>query len=363
MLGWSVATVAGAMLTGVLRADTVTDTALAPAVILALPYWNLNQGTATVASNPSGIGEVSPWIYGLDQSGRIVIQYGPDMAADVANNIEKLRYMNVRIVPSLANITDGAWSYEPIAGILHDALRMRQHVADIVQLVEREDYAGIDIDYEELRAADRDAFSTFVARLADALHAKGRILSVAVFAKTTDEGSDERNVAQDYAAIGRAADQVRLMAYDYHWPTSAPGPVAPVRWVRDVVQYAKSQVADRKIMLGIPLYGYDWSGGQGRPIAWLDAVQLSRQHGVEPLYDQANHAPWFSYTDAGGQQHTVWFENRASTAAKLNVAKQAGIGGVYMWMFGSSDPGTWTSLRMTLLNGKADADSTPKGTR
>src|SRR6185437_4363560 len=228
----------------------------------------------------------------------------------------------------------GRWSYQPVAGILHDPVRMKQHVAAIVNLVRQHHYAGVDIDYENLRAGDRQAFTAFITALATALHADGKMLSVALFAKTTNAGVDQRNLAQNYAAIGRAADQVRLMAYDYHWATSGPGPVAPLPWVRAVLKYAKSQIPARKVILGVPLYGYDWSGGHGREVSWLGAFRLARAHHVQPRYDTTSQAPWFSYTDAAGRRHVVWFENEASSRAKFGAAEGSQIGGVYLWMLG-----------------------------
>ena len=216
---------------------------------------------------------------------------------------------------------------------------MAAQVAGIVALTEREHYAGIDLDYENLHAGDRQAFTTFVTRLARALHARGKVLSVAVFAKTTNAGTDPRNVAQDYAAIGRAADQVRLMAYDYHWDSSPPGPVAPISWVRAVLRYARTQIPASKIILGVPLYGYDWVGHHGTGISWLQALRLSRQYHATAHYDQASQAPWFRYRDAAGHEHTVWFENAASSRAKFDAAQGAQIGGVYLWMYGYEDAG------------------------
>ena len=88
-------------------------------------------------------------------------------------------------------------------------------------------------------------------------------------AKTTDTGYDQRNLAQDYAALGHSADRVVVMAYDWHWAFSAPGPIAPTWWVDDVLDYATSVVPPEKLALGVGLYGYDWSGGQGsrHPVA------------------------------------------------------------------------------------------------
>ncbi|MBK0866711.1 MAG: peptidoglycan hydrolase [Saccharopolyspora sp.] len=317
-------------------------------VVASLPFWNLQAGTSTVVSNKDSVNEVSPWIYGLGGDGSVTRQYPPDRAAEVAGQVEKLRDAGVPLVPSLANITDGRWSYEPVARVLHDPRLRDRHVREIVELVEREDYEGIDIDYENLRAGDREVFSRFVTDLGNALHAKDKTLSVAVFAKASDAGYDERNVAQDYAAIGRAADQVRLMAYDYHWGTSPPGPIAPIGWVREIVDYAKSQIPPERIVLGVPLYGYDWVGDRGSNLTWLQAFQLATEHRAETHYDPVSQTPWFRYTDEQGQQHEVWFENSVSSKAKFEVARGAGIRGVYLWMYGYEDTATWTRLAESL---------------
>jgi spore germination protein YaaH len=221
-------------------------------------------------------------------------------------------------------------------------------VAAIVALVERQHYAGIDIDYEDLHASDRSAFTAFITQLAGALHAKGKVLSVDLFAKPDNRGYDQRNVAQDYQAIGQVADQVRLMGYDYHWTSSAPGPVAPIGWIRAVLRYAKTQIPASKIILGVPLFGYDWTGGHGTPVSWLQAFQLSEQYGGQPHFDAASQSPWFAYTDPSGRRHVVWFENGPSTQAKFEAAESAGIGGVYVWMYGLEDTSIWTALRQSL---------------
>ena len=46
-----------------------------------------------------------------------------------------------------------------------------------------------------------------------------------------------RAVAIATGAIGKVADYVRFMAYDYS--TSSPGPIAPIEWVRTIVKAAK----------------------------------------------------------------------------------------------------------------------------
>jgi spore germination protein len=362
---WLAVVLAGAVVAGLVAGvQRLSAPAPRPRVVVAsVPYWNIQHGTAAVLQNRHAVTEVSPWIYGLDSSGQIVTQYPPGQAETISADIGKLRAAGMRIVPSLADVTGGRWSYRPVAQVLHSPALMARQIDAIAALVEANHYAGIDIDYEQLRAGDRRDFTTFCERLATALHAKGKVLSVALFAKTSDAGNSPTNVAQDYRAIGQAADQVRLMGYDYHWASSAPGPIAPVDWLRDVLRYAKTQIPAGKIVLGIPLYGYDWSGGHGTVVSWLQALRLSREYHAAPRYDTWAQSPWFTYTDSAGRKHTVWFENAASSRAKFAVAQGAGIGGVYLWMSGYEDTGTWAALRQVLPVSAPRAPSVPSPAR
>ena len=332
-------------------------------VVASLPYWNMALGTATVLANRGAFTEASPWMYGLSPGGQIVPQYPPDQEAAVAGTLDKLRAARLPIVPTLANITGGQFVYQPVARMLNTPSLAQAHVAAIAQLVRQRGYAGIDIDYEDLHTTDRAAFSSFITSLGAALHADKKILSVAVFAKTTDAGYDQRNVAQNYAAIGRAADQVRLMAYDYHWATSPPGPVAPIWWVRDVLHYAKTQIPAHKIILGVPLYGYDWTGHQGTAVTWLQAFRLATRHKAQPRFDAASQEAWFGYTDSSGRKHVVWFENSESSTAKFAAAQGSGIGGAYLWMYGYEETSTWPALRKTLPVSGQPATGSPAAQR
>ncbi|HEY7361633.1 MAG TPA: glycosyl hydrolase family 18 protein [Streptosporangiaceae bacterium] len=345
---WLAVVAVAAVAVGLILFPATSGPAPSRVVVAALPYWNIGNGTATVLSQRGAFTEVSPWMYGLASNGQIETQYPAGQQAEVQAEIARLRAAGLRVVPTLANVDQGRFAYQPVAGILHDPERRKQHVAAITALVSRHHYAGIDIDYEDLRAGDRRVFTAFISELAAALHARDKILSVALFAKVTDAGYAPRNVAQDYAAIGRVADQVRIMAYGYHWDTSPPGPIAPVSWIRAVIRYAKREIPAAKVVLGVGLYGYDWSQGSATEVTWLRAFQLSTRYNARPRYDTTSQAPWFTYTDADGHRHTVWFENEASARAKFEIAKGSQIGGVFLWMFGYEDTGTWAALRDTL---------------
>ncbi len=323
---------------------TASATPARDTVIAAIPYWNLGPGASSVEANHQVVDEISPWIYTIGPNGSVVSAVPPQDTATASATMAKLRLLGVPLMPSVSNMVGGNFSYDAVAPMLHDPATMSRNISSITQLAVSQSYAGIDLDYEELQAGDREAFSSFVTQLADSLHAAHKTLSVAVFAKVDDAGDDPRNVAQDYAAIGVAADEVRLMTYDYHWESSPPGPIAPAGWVHDVLAYATTVIPPQKLVVGLDQAGYDWVGKRGTTISFTQAMSLASQHGVAVQWDPLSQSPWFRYTAANGTQHEVWFENAASADAKRAIADSFGVHAVFLWMYGPPDPGLWTDL-------------------
>src|SRR5207302_386263 len=104
-------------------------------------------------------------------------------------------------------------SPECVHAVLAFAEKRDAHIAQLLKLAEGS--AGLEIDYESLHLADREAFTGFIQRLAEQLHRRGQWLSVAVEPKTSDALKDKAG-AIDWQAIGRYADEVKVMAYLYH---------------------------------------------------------------------------------------------------------------------------------------------------
>jgi spore germination protein YaaH len=248
----------------------------------------------------------------------------------------------VRLIPTVQDIAGGTWQGAAVAAVLTDPTTSRRHVQAVVDAAVRGRWQGVDIDYEELPPTAGPVFTAFLRSLADQLHARGMVLSVAVPARTADQGGDD-TLAYPYQVIGAIADEVRIMAYDYSYSTSEPGPIAPLGWVESVVGYALPRVPADKVVLGLAAYGYDWVGGTGADIGAADAAALAQRRGVTPTWHDDSAGTSFDY-EAGGRRHTVWYEDARSVAAKQQVAIDNGLRGVAIWRLGSEDPQTWTSV-------------------
>lgn len=217
---------------------------------------------------------------------------------------------------------------------LHQLLCVEENrarlIGNIMDRVNNNGYDGVNIDFELMGAEDASSFTTFLRELNTALGDK--TLSVAVFARTA---RDKWPTPYQYSSIGQIADQVVVMAYDYHYRTSAPGPVAPLWWVEDVVDYMCSQMPARKVLLGMPTYGYDWGAGSGTSVTAPKLAELKQRYTLVEEFDQASMSPSYNYWDQYGVWHQVWLENEQSLQAKLNLAKTKKLGGISFWRIGT----------------------------
>ena len=95
---------------------------------------------------------------------------------------------------------------------------------------------------------------------------------------------------------------------------SKPWAIARIYEVRRVFDYAVTAIPANKILMGTPLYGRDWKipwvqDTFARTVSPQEAVHLAAKYGVAIQYDDTYQSPFFRYTDEGGQQHEVWFED------------------------------------------------------
>lgn len=301
------------------------------------------RGVASLSNEP--LTEASPVWYQPTDSGGLIFA-SDEARRSVASVTAAAQARQIALLPSISNYRNRHWDGALIHAIITNPGKRATHIAAIVDLVRVRQWAGIDIDYESLSAADRSAFSAFIRDLGDALHQAGKRLSVTVHAKTSEPGDWSGARAQDWQALGAAADEVRVMAYDYSTEDSSPGAIAPLPWVEDVLKLAVSEIPRDKIILGVPAYGYDWRSGQsGKGVQWAEAVAIADAHSAPIKWDPTTQSPWFAYTDSQGRPHTVWFEDARSMQTKLALALTYRVGGVAIWRLGGEDPAIWERLR------------------
>ncbi|MDR1928406.1 MAG: spore gernimation protein, partial [Oscillospiraceae bacterium] len=225
-------------------------------------------------------------------------------------------------------------------------------------------YTGLDLDLEYVPAASREGYNCFLAKARAWMHDEDFVLKAAVAPKAADHQPGLLFEGFDYAAQGKYNDYVTLMTYEWGYQSGPPMAVAPVGEVRKVLDYAVRRIPPKKISLGIPNYGYDWTlpfaqGSRARVVQNPAAVELAAQRRADINYDETAQTPWFNYTDDGGKAHVVWFEDARSIFRKLELVREYGLGGVSYWTVNYPFPQNWRLLeeyfRVSKLGGQEAA--------
>jgi spore germination protein len=217
-------------------------------------------------------------------------------------------------------------------------------INNILSIMKSKGYGGLNIDIEFIYPNDRDLFNQFVKRLVDALHPQGYSVSIALAVKTSANTGGILSGAQDYNVQGSLNDFVVLMTYDWGWIGGPPFPIAPINEVRRVLNYAVTAIPRSKILMGMPLYGYDWKLPfvAGATIAEMispqEAVARALKFGARIQYDILYQSPFVLYTDEKGIRHEVWFEDARSVQAKYKTVMEYKLRGVSYWEVGFSFP-------------------------
>jgi len=349
------------------------------------PYWDLAAATESFDNNVGLFDEISTfteYIINSDDGGSLISVFNdpeyPDRVSTRAHILQVAESNNILVVPSIKN-DEPPSGVNPI-NIVHDILddnppgKRASHINNIVQAVVDNEYAGIDIDYENLGSDVnyKTKFTNFICALNTELdrRAPGKILIVTVQAKT----NDNEHVWEDYSALADCSDKIRLMSYDEHgcWPPNHcnnPGPVASIDWVEDTITYAVSKISQRdKIILGIDLnYGYHWrlSGGtyDGGAIVYTEAMKLLNDNNAELMWDSTAKVPYFTYSSNG--DHTVYFEDSFSIAYKLDLARHHNLGGISLFRLGNEDSRNWDKIgaykSVGIVGNGMNLDVTPSG--
>ncbi|WP_078575980.1 glycosyl hydrolase family 18 protein [Salipaludibacillus agaradhaerens] len=256
------------------------------------------------------------------------------------------------IVPLMVitNIEDNAFSTELATTVLQNEALQDRLLDEALTIMEEKGYLGLDFDLEYLGAINREQYNQLMLKARDRLAEKGLFLSSALAPQVEPGMPGVLYEGHDYAFHGEVADFVFLMTYEWGWTGGPPRAVAPVDEVRRVIEYAVSVMPNDKIMLGIPLYGYDWTlpfeegVTRARAIDHQEAIRLAATYNAAIEFDEEAQSPFFTYVDEEGNQHEVWFEDARTVQAKFDLVKEFGLKGVYYWVLGWDFPQNWLLL-------------------
>lgn len=169
-----------------------------------------------------------------------------------------------------------------------------------------------------------------------------KVLSIAIPARKKLRKEDP----YEYTKLAKIADRIIVMAYDEHWSTSKPGPVASLPWCKEVGKYAKKTIGSEKLVMGLPFYGRAW-GNVSTSKAYkfptlmqliknidIKSEDIKREKSVNCFeYDQTVHVK-------------VFFDDVISTIERIKTYRREKVDKIAFWRLGQEDTEIWNHLQL-----------------
>ncbi|TSC68427.1 MAG: copper amine oxidase domain-containing protein [Parcubacteria group bacterium Gr01-1014_56] len=352
-----------------------------------MPYWRTATSTQDVLPHLDSLTTVHPFGYTLTEEGilfdALVIHDEP-----WPSFIAAARAKRVRVIPTVMS-----GNGELLHKLLSNYESRIKLEDDITALVMENNFDGIDIDFEAKLVETKPYFSLFLKGLYQRMGKKWvycTIESRTPISSRYPNGNapaDAGVYSNDYVAINKYCDRVQLMVYDQgqvdrKLSAAATGPYAPVAdplWAKKVVTLAAQTISKRKLVLGVPTYGYEWAvtplleKGYEYDLLWSFnpryALEFAASHGLVP---ERNIAGELSFTYSPSMPtstpmtlgvptaatavgpalaerqpfNIMWWSDSISVAQKIGIAKELGIRGVAIFKFdGGEDQRIWDVLK------------------
>lgn len=357
---WSIARKYGTTTGDIIALNGITNPEqIEPGLVLRIPVRSKNYGFIETnaylePSTPeketrlvNEVGEyltyISPFSYQVKADGSLV----PIRDDTILSESRKFRNAPLLVV---TNFSGGNFDTTIADTILESESIQDTFISNVIDVMKEKGYYGINIDFERITPENRQLYNDFLRKVVSELHPLGYVVSTALAPKPSDYQTGSWHGAHDYKAHGEIVDFVIIMTYEWGWSGGPAYAVAPVDLVENVIKYATSVIPSRKIMMGMPLYGYDWplpympDGKWAKRISPQDAVKLAAQKGVEIKFDEQTQSPTYRYRDENNVEHEVWFEDARSVQEKLKLVTKYDLRGVSYWVLGVPFPQNWVVL-------------------
>lgn len=337
-----------------------------------IPYWRAASGTTDAVAHLQNFTSLMPFGYIVQNDGSLSDAFGMSDTSSTSTAVALMasaRSAQVKIVPTV--MWSNGTAIDRILRVTSSRIALEDSIA---ALVKDNGFDGIDIDFESKLVQTRLYFSLFLKGLYARMGKK--LVYCSIESRTPPLSAyavipNKITYANDYVALNKYCDRVQIMAYDQGAidlklnaaANSTPYiPVADLRWVQKVVTLAAQTISKKKIVIGIPTYGYEYdlvplSQGYRYDIHWAVnpgyALTLAQELGLTPKRNDAGEMSFVYFPTTTPQTasvmpdplHIVWWSDANAISDKITLAKKLGVRGVALFKIdGGEDPRLWNIL-------------------
>jgi len=250
-----------------------------------------------------------------------------------------IKASGVRVMPMLSNSYNSKFNGAALHRIFNDPKKSARLINDVVKYLQRYDFAGINVDFEEMEETTDAVLINFQKSLYETLHSKGFLVT-----QNVSPFNDDYN----YEQLSRYNDYIFLMAYDQHSESTRPGPISSQKWIQSAVNKLAAKVSPSKIVLNLAAYGYDWGHDTTATLTYQEALTIARESDGHIKFDNDTYNLHFKYYDGEDSLHDVYFTDAGTNFNVIRFATEYGLAGTAVWRLGSEDNRLWDFYHLAM---------------
>lgn len=228
-------------------------------------------------------------------------------------------------------------------------------MTDVAPIMKQYEFTDLNIDIESVAIASDESranFTTFIQEIKKEMTAQ-KLGTLTIDLSPT---ALYKNYLINPKAIEPFIDYFVFMTYDYHYQNSSvTGPVAPLTGAGTISEFdvdvamrkAVKIIPKHKIIMGIPLYGYEWETISDTPrSAVIPGTGITASNArveeflescatCSPKLDHEAQESYLIYKDEDtNTYHQIFYPDKNSMKEKTQFAKSLDLEGVALWALG-----------------------------
>jgi spore germination protein YaaH len=235
-----------------------------------------------------------------------------------------------------------------VHSFLADHSKTKEAIRKLNEAAQANHWYGVNVDIENVKREDRQAFSQFMKDLSGQLD-KGKILlSIDL---PPDPAGRNTNTPFDHELLGKYCDYIIFMGYDQHWSTDpVPGPVTSLPWLKENLQeYIRTGIPPEKLILGLPAYTRVWQlDQQGHvvkdPAMPVQSIENELEQNHRTLTWNPQLGEYYTSYTVNNIQYKIWLSTKKSYDLYLGLVSQFHLAGTAVWNLNQIQPDYWNKI-------------------
>lgn len=297
-----------------------------------------------VGTKIEGINVVSPAFFYLGTDGKLKENVGKEGK----EYLQWAKENGYKVWPMVSNAFAAKESLNITSNIMNSYEARKKLIESIISKCVEYELDGINLDFENMKAEDKDMYSRFIIELEPRLKEIGMVLSVDV---TAPDGGETWSMCFDRHVIGDVADYTIFMAYDQNGVSSKkPGTTAGYNWIKlNLVKFLQTEEIDPdKLILAVPFYTRIWTTNQdgkvvGNTTISMKYINKTIPDGESKQWNDELKQNYVEYT-SGNNKKEIWIEDLESLKAKISLIKDNNLAGVASWEVDMASDDVWQMI-------------------